>query len=78
MAFHHIGEWRPNSGTGWEYYDNYCILVRLIMIFIYYGQAPCPQYREGDIRSFVLEVVNKETDLLPQLRTAAWQGIPVQ
>ena len=33
-------ERRPCRGAGRKYYNNYCLLVRRIMVFIYHGQAP--------------------------------------
>ena len=65
----------PSGRTGWKYYDSYCLLVRRITIFIYHGQAPSSQISRAE-HSFLcsITVVNKETDLLPQLQTAAQQG----
>ena len=33
-------ERRPCRGAGRKYYNNYCLLVRRIMVFIDHGQAP--------------------------------------
>ena len=55
----------PSGGTGREYYDNYCLLVRRIMVFIYHGQAPRSQTSRAE-HLFLCSsmVVNKETDSL--------------
>ena len=62
----------PSGGTGRKYYDNYRLLVRQIIIFIYRGQAPRSQISRAE-HSFLCstKVVNQETDLLLWLRTAA-------
>ena len=53
----------PSSGTGRKYYDNYCLLVRQIIIFIYRGQAPHSQISRAEhpLLCFI-KVANKETD----------------
>ena len=43
-------ERRPSSGAGQKYYNDYCLLVRPIMILIYYVQAPrslAPLFDQG-------------------------------
>ena len=67
-------EWGPSGGTGREYYDNYCLLARRIIIFIYHGQALRSQVTRAEYAFLCpIQVVNKEIDSLPPLRTAASQ-----
>ena len=53
----------PSGGTGRKYYDNYCLLVGQIIIFIYRGQAPRSQISRAE-HPFLcfIKVANKETD----------------
>ena len=53
----------PSGGTGRKYYDNYCLLVRQIIVFIYRGQAPRSQISRAEhpLLCFI-KVANKETD----------------
>ena len=62
----------PSGGTGRKYHDNYCLLVRQIIIFIYHGQAPRSQILRAE-HSFLCstKAVNKEIASLPQRWTAA-------
>ena len=56
-------EWGPSRVTGQKYYDNYCLLVRQIIIFIYHGQAPCSQISQAEhLLLCFIKVVNKETN----------------
>ena len=60
-----------SGGTGRKYYDNDCLLVRQIIIFIYCGQAPRSQNIASGASAPLFYQGGEQRDRsLPWLRTA--------